>query len=76
MKRMEARGITSMFFDPMPGGAQDAKAMGFIDHQSCVIFSAQLDGIGEIEDVAVHAEDCVSDDQLSNSLRCPAQQTF
>ena len=45
-------------------GAEDADAVGVVDHDPGVVFFRQGDDTGEIGDVPFHAENAVDDDEL------------
>ncbi len=55
-----------IFFDARAFFAEHTQGMGFIDHQPGVVFFTQLHHLGQVNDIAVHAEDGVRDDHLGN----------
>ena len=55
-----------VFFDTATGFAEHAHGVGLIHHQPSIVFLAKLDHIGQVDDVAVHAEDGIRDDELRN----------
>ena len=52
-----------MLLDAMARLSQHAQAVRLVDHQQAPMFLAQVDDGRQVDDVAVHAEDRVDDDQ-------------
>jgi hypothetical protein len=56
--------------------AEHADRVRFVDHQPGVVFFAEFHDLGQVDDVAVHAEDRVGDDQFGDIGRRILEQAF
>ena len=72
-------GHAKMLFDAAPGLTQHTHRMSFIDHQPGAIFATQLDHLGKIDNIAIHAEHRIGHHQLAGpiwNLLQPVLQCF
>ena len=65
-----------MLLDAMPRLAKHAYAVGLVEHEPGVVTPAQIVRRRQIENVAIHRENCVRDHQFASAFRGAAQLPF
>ncbi len=67
---------TEVFFNTATGFAEYADRVGFVHHQPGVVFPAKFDHFGQVDNIAIHTEDGIGDDELGDVRRCLLEAFF
>src|SRR5439155_15030508 len=65
-----------VFLDAATGFSQDAQRVRFVHHEPSAVLAAEFDGARQVDDVAVHAEDGIHDDEFGRTRVGLAQTAF